>query len=142
MVEEILVDKATVYPSALLINALSKDINVQAIEHRLNSSKVRLSVLNGCEGTETMLLLIAAVLAFKASWKQKLVGIVTGLILIYVLNQIRIATLFFILPVNKQMFYAIHGYIGPTLILVLSCIFFLMWIRKVTLTKYESDTAG
>lgn len=137
MVERWLVDELTVKPSAYLLNSLLPLISspptevVRAVGHQLISASVHVTVLNGCEGTESMFLLIAAVLAFAAPWRYKLAGVVSGILFIFALNQVRIAGLFMALKYNRDWFQWIHAYIGPTLIILLSCLFFLGWIHLI-----------
>lgn len=131
VVERVAIDHATVFPSAALINLLTPSEQVRAEGHRLVSERARLSVLNGCEGTEALLLLCAAILPFRAPWKQKLFGILLGGALVYAINQARIVSLYYALRYDKGLFDAIHGYIGPTLIVILACLFFLWWVRRI-----------
>lgn len=131
VVERVAIDHATVAPSAALINLFTPAEQVRAEGHRLVSEGVRLSVLNGCEGTESLLLLCSAILAFRAPWKQKLIGMLLGGALVYAINQMRIVGLYYALRHDKGLFDAIHGYIGPTLIVVLACLFFLWWVRRI-----------
>lgn len=126
-IEKLLIDHATVAPSAALINTIKPTEKVIATGHRLISPNVRLSVLNGCEGTETILLLVAAIIAFSASWKYKFLGILMGTTMIYLVNQGRIVGLYFCLRLDKALFDMIHGYIGPTLIIVIAALFFIWW---------------
>ncbi len=139
VVERMLIDDATVSPSAALINAINPAESVRAEGHRLVSPTVRLSVLNGCEGTETILLLIAAIIASAARWKHKLIGVLLGTALVYVVNQGRIAGLYYALRYDKLLFDMIHGYIGPTLIVIIAGLFFLWWVNHSQ--RYETVTA-
>ena len=127
--ETLVIDTATVKPSVALINLIAPELKVLPVEHRLVSSKARLSVLNGCEGTEMLFLLIAAVLAFQAPWQKKLLGLAAGVTLIYLLNQARIVALFFSLLEDKALFSAVHGYIGPVVIVLNTAYFYLMSVR-------------
>lgn len=126
-VERFLIDYATVTPSVALINRIAPEEHVVARGHRLVSPHARLSVLNGCEGTETMLLMFAAILVYPAAWRHKLPGIVLGLGLVYALNQARIVGLYFALRYDRQVFDLLHGYLGPTLIVVVCALFFMAW---------------
>jgi exosortase family protein XrtM len=128
VVERLVIDVATIRPAAMLINLITPDERVQPHEHRLVSPYVKLSVLNGCEGTEALFLLFAAVIAFNAPWRHKLVGVLLGGVLVYQLNQVRIVALYYALRHDKELFSALHGYVGPTLIILLCCLFFLWWI--------------
>jgi exosortase family protein XrtM len=127
IVEHVVLDVATVRPSAAAINLISPDANAQASGHRIVSPHGSLSVLNGCEGTETLFLLLAAIAAFKAPWRHKLKGAVLGTLIIYGLNQGRIVALFFAAQQDRKWFDMLHGTIAPTLIIVLSVLFFLWW---------------
>ena len=127
MIEHFIIDIATVRPSAAIINLIAPDTNAKASGHRIISPQGSLSILNGCEGTETMFLLIAAIITFTAPWKQKLKGVLMGIIFVYALNQVRIFALFFAAQQNRKWFDLLHGYIAPTLIIVLGCLFFLWW---------------
>ncbi len=42
----------------------------------------------------------------------------------------RIVGLYFTLRHDKSLFDAIHGYVGPTLIVILPCLFFAWWVRQ------------
>lgn len=127
VVERLVIDTLTVRPSAVLINWISPEEAVTATGHRLVSAKARLSVLNGCEGTESLLLLIAAIAAFSAPWRAKLAGILAGAAVIYVLNQARIVTLYHALRHDRAWFEALHGFVAPTLIVLIAALFFLWW---------------
>ena len=135
MVEHFVIDIATVYPSTAVINFIAPGNQAIASAHRILSPQGSLSILNGCEGTETLFLLIAAIVAFRTSWKNRLKGIMQSGFLIYSLNQVRIITLFFAAHENRKWFDIIHGYIAPSLIIIISFTFFLWWINEVQNVK-------
>lgn len=132
MAEHLVIDVATVYPSAALINFIDPKKQAMASGQRILSPQGSLSILNGCEGTGTLFLLAAAIAAFRASWRNKLKGVLLGTCLVYCLNQVRIVSLFFAAQENRQWFDMIHGYIAPSLIVVLSSLFFLWWANAAT----------
>lgn len=127
MLEHLVIDVATVSPSATLINFIDPRKQAIASGQRILSPQGSISVLNGCEGTETLFLLTAAIAAFRAPWRSKLKGMLLGTSLVYCLNQARIVALFFSAQENRKWFDMIHGYIAPSLIIVLSSLFFLWW---------------
>lgn len=129
--EHWLIDELTVKPSALLLDKILPEEHVQARGQKIVSQTTSITVLNGCEGTESMFLLIAAILAFRAPVKHKLAGVLFGVVFIYALNQIRILSLFIALKHNREWFHWLHAYIGPTLIVLLSCVFFLGWLTVI-----------
>jgi len=129
VVERLVIDQTTVAAGAWIIDRISPEEGVRAQGPRLVSPKVRLSVLNGCEGTESILLFAAAVLAFPAPWRKKPAGLLLGLIWVFLLNQTRIVSLFFILRHRPQWFEAMHGTIAPIFIIVAGGIVFSFWLN-------------
>ncbi len=129
--ETVLIDVVTVKTSAAVLSVIAPLEQVQAVEHRLVSPRARMSVLNGCEGTESALLIIAAVLAFAARWRHKAVGLLLGVALVFILNQIRIAWLYLTLRHAPEWFDALHGYIAPGLIVFILGFYFLAWTRRI-----------
>lgn len=129
-VERLLIDDLTVKPSVAAINLLTPSEHVTAKGHRLVSPYAKLSVLNGCEGIETMLLLIAAVVAYAAPWRTKAIGLLLGMLFVYTLNQIRIVSLYYAFRHNKELFFVLHGYLAPTLIIAAAGLYFLWWISR------------
>ena len=135
-----LINDLTVKPAAQLINLLDSSAHVKPEAHRLVSEKVHLSVLNGCEGIEAILVLIAGIVAFNAGVFQKLSGILIGSLLLYALNQLRIAVLYFTLMFNLPTFDLLHGLIGPLFIIVAACLYFLYWISNSRTDRHVEQT--
>jgi exosortase family protein XrtM len=127
-IEDLLINEMTVAPSVLVISLLTPEEGVSAQGHRLVSSHIRMSVLNGCEGTEVILLLCAALLAFRMSWRHKLLGIALGSLLVYAANQARIVSLYYCLRFDRSLFEALHGYIAPIAVVAVAVLFFIYWI--------------
>jgi exosortase family protein XrtM len=139
--ERLVVEQATVATSARLISWVSPAEGVRADGFRLISPRVRLSVLNGCEGTESILLLAAAVLAFPAPWRKKPAGLILGALGVFLLNQARIVGLYFILRYRPTWFEAMHGYIAPTLIILTGSLIFILWLRWAKPENEDAVTA-
>ena len=56
-------------------------------------SGISLDVRFGCNGLEAVMIYAVAIIAFPATWKKRLIGIVGGFLVIQVINIIRIAAL-------------------------------------------------
>ena len=138
--DHLVIDVATVKPSAALIDLIDPGSRARASGPRILSPHGSLSILNGCEGTETLFLLAAAILAFRCSWRSKLTGLLLGAGLIYCLNLARIVALFFAARENRHWFEMLHGYIAPSLIIVLGSLFFLWWADAAV--EHESTQAA
>lgn len=87
------------------------------------------SIEAGCNGVEAMIILVAAILAFPASWKHKLIGLVLGFVAIQSLNLVRIISLFYLGQWDYQIFQWTHLYLWQALIMLDALIFWLVWIR-------------
>jgi exosortase family protein XrtM len=131
MVEHLLIDTLTVRPAAALIDAAAPAISVRARGKRLITQFGGVNILEGCEGSDGMFLLIAAVLPFPARRLSKLVAVIGGVSLMYAMNQLRILALVLTLHWRPDWFASLHGLIAPTCIVVAGCIFFFAWANSV-----------
>ena len=122
-----------------IINFCSPVEATQAVANKLVSSKASLEIVRGCDGAGATFLLMAAILAFKASWKQKMLGMGIGLLLMFVFNQFRIISLYFIVVYQYSWFEIVHTYIAPTLVVVMVCVYFSGWIVWSGNTGVPSD---
>jgi exosortase family protein XrtM len=126
-VEHLIVDTLTVRPAAIVINTVVPKASVTAHGNDLSTPYGRISVLQGCEGTEAIFLLIAAIVPFPTAWKTKLLGIGAGIVLVYAMNQLRLLALVVSLLWHREWFSSLHGIIAPTFIVLAGCLFFLVW---------------
>lgn len=129
-VERFLIDTATVRVAAAAIDRIDPDAGVRAVGSRLDSGAARLNVLRGCEGTELYFLWIAAVLAFPATAAARATALLVGLAFAYLLNQARIIGLFYVVRDARPAFELAHGYLAPTLLVVLLALAFWWWAGR------------
>ena len=113
--------------SQSVINISAPREHVSAVGNKLVSTKASLEVVRGCDGSGALFLIMAAILAFSATLKRKLLGLFLGLALIYGLNQIRIIGLYFLVAYQRDWFLPVHTYFAPSFIVIVSCIFFAWW---------------
>jgi exosortase H (IPTLxxWG-CTERM-specific) len=99
-----------------------------------------ISIEAGCNGIEAAIVLIAAMLAFPAPWKHRVIGILAGLAAVQALNVVRVITLFYLGQWNVQAFEWAHLYLWQALIMLDVLIVWLIWIR--TLPPLPSTDAG
>jgi len=129
-VERIVIHDLTVRPAAWMIDTLWPGSDVQAQGHRLVAPAGRLNILNGCEGLETLFLLLAAFVAYPFTWRARLLGMALGIGLVFVLNQARIIALWHVFLHDKSLFGLLHGTVLP-LTLVAACLaFFLAFLSR------------
>jgi len=101
----------------------------------------RLVVLPGCNGMEAVLIVVASILAFPASWSRRLVGILLAAALIFGFNIVRLATLIAVaryLPARLELF---HVYIWQPLIVLIAFCLFLAWASYSALERPRTPAA-
>jgi exosortase/archaeosortase family protein len=128
--ERVVIDQATVAPAARLINALWPEQGATAQGYRIVSPQGRLNILNGCEGLETLFLLVAAIAAYPFTWRARLQGLGLGLPLVFVLNQARIVTLWYAFIHDRALFGVLHGVVLPLLLVAICLVFFLAFMVR------------
>ena len=115
--------------SSKLINIITPDENTRPQKEYLFSGHFKLKIARGCEGIEGIIILIAAILAFPAGVKSKLFGIVGGVFVLYFLNLFRVAGLYYTLKYKPALFDMMHIYVGQTLIILISFLYFIAWLN-------------
>jgi exosortase H (IPTLxxWG-CTERM-specific) len=88
-----------------------------------------ISIERGCNGVEAVIILVSAMLAFPAPWKNKLAGIAIGFIAIQAMNLVRIISLFYLGQWNRTVFDWFHLYLWQALIVLDALVVFLVWLR-------------
>lgn len=88
-----------------------------------------LSIEPGCNGVEAVIILVSAMLAFPAPWKNRLTGIALGFVAIQALNLVRIISLFYLGQWNQTWFEWFHLYLWQALIVLDALVAFLIWLR-------------
>ena len=126
--ERFLVETLILEPTTGLINTITPGEHVQLVGRVLMSPEgSSLRVTRGCEGIEIFLMLIAAILAYPASWQRRTQGLLWGSLLAYVLSVTRLMLLHYILRYSPTLWEALHGFVLPLGPIVLMALFFLRW---------------
>ncbi len=90
------------------------------------------SIEAGCNGVEAAIVLIAAIIAFPARWRDRLLAIGLGFLAVQVMNIARIISLFYLGDWNMDAFSWIHMYLWPTLIMLDVLIVFVVYLRYLS----------
>jgi exosortase H (IPTLxxWG-CTERM-specific) len=93
------------------------------------SNNFAISIERGCNGVEAVIILVSAMLAFPAPWKNRLIGIGLGFVAIQALNLVRIISLFYLGQWNRVWFDWFHLYLWQALIVLDALVAFLIWLR-------------
>jgi exosortase H (IPTLxxWG-CTERM-specific) len=109
------------------------DANVVSYGKVLKNLKTgsAVSIEAGCNGIEACLILLAALLAYPARWRDKLMGMGIGFAAIQAVNLVRIITLFYLAGWSIAIFEFAHLYLWQALIMLDVVVVWLVWMRWV-----------
>jgi exosortase family protein XrtM len=116
-------------PAASVIRMLAPMEAVRVEGHRLLSPRVALEIVRGCDGSGAFFLASAAMLAFSAPLTHKLVGVASAFAIIFVLNEARVISLYFVAGYRPQWFTPLHSYVIPTFLIAAISLHFVIWAR-------------
>jgi len=107
------------------------DANVTAYANVIQSTRngFGVAIQPGCNGVEACIILTAAILAFPAPWRPKLVGLGIGILAVQAVNVLRIVSLFYLGQWNMQWFEFAHLYLWQALIMLDVLVVWLLWVR-------------
>ena len=94
---------------------------------------------DGCNAVNVTFLLWSAVLAFPATGKQKLLGLLAGSLIIQVINIFRFVSLYYIGQYSLTWFDFAHGYLWETLLVLDTMVIFWLWVNRVFRAGTEPD---
>lgn len=127
--------------SSSMINMISPGEKTVAHGPDIISGNFIVSIEEGCEGIDGILLFIAAVLAFYAGIKEKIRGIIIGGLFLYIANLLRVITLYFISKYHPGYFDVMHVLIGQTYMIVISVILFGVWTNHLRDNQSNLDAS-
>jgi exosortase/archaeosortase family protein len=126
----LLIDEGIVAPAARAVHVLSPDLPVQAAGHRLLEPHGGLNIVNGCDGMETLFMLLAAFAVAPIPVRARISGLLVGIPITYILNQVRILVLFYAHRGDSESFDVLHGIVTPILMVVSIVAFYYVWLRR------------
>jgi exosortase H (IPTLxxWG-CTERM-specific) len=121
--------RAIAVASGAILNAIGQHVTVSGVILTAGSNAV--SIQNGCNGIEAVVFLIAAILAFPATWRQRLIGLVAAIAVIQLLNLVRVVTLFLLNRYKPDLFELFHLAIWQTVIGGAAIALFYVWTTRV-----------
>ncbi len=121
-----------VRPAEALINWIVPTEHALGVQNRIESASARLNIVRGCDGAGIAFLLIAAILAYRAHLKATLLGITGAVLLVYVLNEMRVIVLYFLITRRPDWFLTAHVYLIPTLMILVGTIYFSLWSARLS----------
>lgn len=96
------------------------------------SGDFSVTVVKGCDAMEPKALFIAAVMAFPAAWRRRLIGIVVGLAALISVNLFRIVSLYWIGARAPDWFDVMHLEVWQTILVLISIGLWVLWALWAT----------
>ena len=127
--------------SAVLILPFDNSVVAYGKILQFKDSGFAVSIEAGCNGVEATIVLIAAIGAFPANWRARLIAIGLGFLAIQVINIVRIISLFYLGNWNLEYFSWIHLYLWPALIMLDVLVVFIVYLRYLSKQTQPLETA-
>jgi exosortase family protein XrtF len=102
--------------------------------------KTKLSVYEGCNGINTMIIFIAFLLAFGPLSRPVLWFVPLGLIIIHLVNLARITLLFLVSEYMPKAMYFTHKYLFTAILYVVIFAMWFWWVKAYALKKNVSES--
>lgn len=128
-VEQVVINGATVGAAVSIINAWSPEVRAAGVGSTIRSPRGGINILNGCEGTEVLFFLVAAVLAYPMLWRWRVVGLLGGTVYVFFLNQLRLLALFYSYQSDRVLFGHLHGVVAPLALIAATLVFFVYLMK-------------
>jgi len=98
---------------------------------RSTTNGFAVAIESGCNGIEACIVLVAAILAFRAPWRRKVAGVLGGVLAVQLANVVRVVSLFYVGQWSLAAFEWAHLYVWQALIMVDAMVFWLLWLRWI-----------
>lgn len=115
--------------SGATLDLLGQDVHMQGTIIR--GSRFAVNIRNGCNGVEAMLIFLAAVLAFPAPWRARLLGLAIGAVAIQAVNLVRVVALYLTGAYFPTWFDASHTVVWQTVVILFSVLLWILWANRL-----------
>ena len=134
--KQYIIPKGIAEAGSTLINLLTPQEKTVVKGELIQSGSFTLRIAVGCDGFEALLIVVAGIVAFSSmGWRTKLLGVLAGSFIIYLVNLLRIIVLYYTSKYKPAIFEMMHVYVGQTFIILIGCLFFLYWINAFAKTE-------
>ena len=126
--------------SGTTLDLLGQNVEMHGTEIR--NRRFAVNIENGCNGVETMIIFLAAVLAFPASWKARTVGLGLGLVAIQLVNLVRVVALFLTGVYFPRFFDNSHTVVWQTIVILFGVLLWIFWANRFAVPQPSRGAAG
>lgn len=121
---------------SFLLNIFGENTVAQGID--ITSTAFSLTIKEGCDAITPIILFSMAIIAFPISFKLKWPGLGVGILALFLLNIVRIITLYYVgKHCSQEFFDFMHIDVWQILFLILTVFAWLIWMRWALITKAQ-----
>ena len=128
------------HAAGIALNLIGQNITMQGTV--LRNETFAVNVRNGCNGLETMLIFLAAVLAFPAPWKARGIGLALGMLAIQGVNLVRVVALFLTGAYFPKFFDASHTVVWQSVVILCGVLLWIFWANRFAVPAPPPDPVG
>jgi exosortase H (IPTLxxWG-CTERM-specific) len=96
----------------------------------LSSKDFGINIVDGCNGVFATAILLAGIIAYPSRIKEKLIGILIGIPAIFLINQLRVISLFYLGRSHPTVFEEVHVYAWQPIIIIFAILVWDFWARN------------
>jgi len=124
--------------SGAALNLIGQNVSMRGTQ--ILSSKFAVDIKNGCNGLETVIIFVSAVLSFPAPLKARFVGLLLGVVAIQIVNLIRVVALFLTGSYFPALFDSSHTVVWQTIVIGFGVLLWMFWANKFAAPKRSAAT--
>jgi exosortase H (IPTLxxWG-CTERM-specific) len=117
--------------SAWLVTLFDPNVVAAGKVLRSTVNGFAVSIEAGCNGIEATIVLVAAIFAFPAPWRDRLIGLAAGIVAVQGVNVVRVISLFYLGQWSMKAFNWAHLYVWQALIMLDVLVVWLIWVRML-----------
>lgn len=119
----------TAQTTGFVLNILG--MNVEVNGSLISSGNSAIVVVNECTAIVPMIIFLCAILAYPSNIKHKLLGLPIGLLALFLLNLIRLVSLFYIGAFSQSFLETAHLLIWQPLMILAVVVIWLVWVGRI-----------
>ncbi len=119
--------------SGVALNLIGQGIEMKGTVIR--NSRFAVNIRNGCNGVETMIIFLAAVVAFPAPWASRGIGLALGIVAIQLVNLVRVVALFLTGAYFPAFFDSSHTVVWQTIVILFGVLLWIFWANRYATPK-------
>lgn len=97
----------------------------------LSMETMDFEVIHECTGVFAMMVYVSAIVAYPAGWRQRGLGLLVGIPVIFGVNIARMVVLVYVAISHEAWFDYVHSYLWQGTFIIFVILVWLLWIRRV-----------